>query len=475
MPSGRSHSSNRATGSRVNFFGYRGMSDSAERLHKNLDELQRLLESGDVDVILGWVEELHPSDLADIIEHLDGEEDRLRLLELLPAELASETLAEMEGDEDPGRLLAQMEPDRIAELVDELADDDAADLIGDLEPAEQERVLDAVEDATEIRELLEYPEESAGGIMTRELVSVRVDATAGQAIEQLREQAADRADFYTIFVVDTDRRLRGVVTLQALALAPPGRLLSEMTEDPPSVVPVDMDQEEVGRILSRYNLASIGVVDGLGRLVGRITFDDVIDVVEAETTEDILRFASVSEEEQLRGSIAGAIRSRLPWLTVNFATLSMAAIVVWIYRETIEQAAVLAAIMPVIAGLGGNAGTQALAVTIRRIALADETLAERWSAVWKELVVGLINGFALGLLVAAVAILLPDTPTVLGGIVMVAMWGNLVVATTLGAFFPIVLERLGVDPAVASSVFVTTFTDLFGFLLLLGLASAFLL
>ncbi|MDH3685184.1 MAG: magnesium transporter [Myxococcales bacterium] len=450
------------------------MSDSAERLHRYLDELQHLLKSGDVDAILGWVEDLHASDLADVIEHLEDDRARIRLLDLLPAELASDALAEMEEEEDPSGLLARMEPERIAELVEELADDDAADLIGDLEPAEQERVLEAVEDSEEIRELLEYPEESAGGIMTRELVSVSAEATAGQAIEQLREQAADREDFYTIFVVDAARRLRGVVTLQALALAPPSRPLSEMTEEPPAVVPVDMDQEEVGRILSRYNLAAIGVVDADGQLLGRITFDDVIDVVEAETTEDILRFASVSEEEQLRGSTWGAIRSRLPWLTVNFVTLSMAAIVVWIYRETIEQAAVLAAIMPVIAGLGGNAGTQALAVTIRRIAIADETMAERWSAVWKELLVGLVNGFALGLLVAGVAAVLPDASPVLGPIVMVAMWGNLVVATTLGAFFPIVLERLGADPAVASSVFVTTFTDLFGFLLLLGLASEFM-
>jgi magnesium transporter len=451
------------------------MSESTDRLQKNLEELQRLLGPGDMDVLLGWVEDLHPSDLADVVEHLDNEPARLRLLELLPAELASEVLAEMEEDEDAAELLAQMEPERIAEVVEELSDDDAADLIGELEPDEQERVLDAVEDTEEaqIRELLEYPEESAGGIMTRELVSVRYDGTAGEAIGQLRD-AAERVDFYTIFVVDPDQRLRGVVSLKTLALSPPTRPLADMIEESPPVVPVDMDQEEVGRTLSRYNLASIGVVDGEGRLVGRITFDDVIDIVEAETTEDILRFAAVSEEEQLRGSIQGAIRSRLPWLSVNFVTLSMAAIVVWLYRETIEQAAVLAAIMPVIAGLGGNAGTQALAVTIRRIALADETTAERWSAVWKELVVGVVNGLAIGLMVAAVALLLPEGSPVLGAVVMVSMWLNLAVASTLGAFFPIVLERLGADPAVASSVFVTTFTDLFGFLLLLGLASAYL-
>ncbi|MFV1988028.1 MAG: magnesium transporter [Gemmatimonadota bacterium] len=451
------------------------MSESTDRLQNHLAEAHRLLSSGEAEGLIGWVEGLHGSDLADVVEHLEDEEDRLRLLELLPAGVASEALAEMEEEERPAELLAAMEPDRIAELVEELADDDAADLIGELDPAEQKRVLDVVDDPEEIRELLEYDEESAGGIMTRELVSVRLDATAGEAIEQLRGLTDERKDFYTIFVVDAEERLQGVVTLQDLVFAAASRPMADMTEDPAAVVPVDMDQEEVGRLLSRYNLASIGVVDVEGRLVGQITFDDVIDVVEAETTEDILRFASVSDEEQLRGTTLGAIRSRLPWLAVNFVTISMAAAVVWIYRETIEQAAVLAVIMPVIAGLGGNAGTQALAVTIRRIAISDETMSERWSVVRKELIVGVINGFVLGLLVAVASTLLPGSPPVLGLVVMIAMWGNLIVASTLGAFCPIVLERLGVDPAVASSVFVTTFTDLFGFLLLLGLATQLLL
>jgi len=453
------------------------MSDTPEALHGTLQELRELLNRGAVRDVLARVGNLHASDVADLLEHMDAEDERLRLLAVLPASLASDTLAEMEDEENPGELLSRMEPTRIAELVEELADDDAADLIGDLEPHQQERVLDSVSDQEEeeIRELLKYEEESAGGIMTRELLSVRSDATAAQAIEQLRERAGDREDFYTIFVVDPDGRLRGVVTLRSLVLTPASTRIIEMVEDPVAVVPVDLDQEEVGRILSRYNLPSIGVVDHDGRLVGRITFDDVIDVVEAETTEDILRFASVSEEEQLRGTTGGAIKSRLPWLAVNTVTLSGAALVVWAFKDTIEQLAILAAIMPVIAGLGGNAGTQALAVTIRRIAIADESMRERWGAVGKELLVGLVNGLVIGGLVATATLLLPDVDPMLGLVVMIAMWGNLIVASTLGAFFPIVLESVGIDPAVASSIFVTTFTDLFGFLLLLGLATSFVL
>jgi magnesium transporter len=235
-----------------------------------------------------------------------------------------------------------------------------------------------------------------------------------------------------------------------------------------------MDQEEVSRLLSRYNLASIGVVDSLGRLVGRVTFDDVIDVMEMETTEDILRFAAVSDEEQVRGSTADAIRSRLPWLIANLFTAVAAASVVYFFQDTIEQIVVLAAVMPIIAGMGGNAGTQALAVTIRRIALSDESLAERWQVIGKELMVGLVNGFVIGAVIATAGLLLADNP-LFGVVVMLAMWGNLMVASAAGAFIPILLESLGADPAVASSIFVTTLTDLVGFFLLLGLATAMLL
>jgi magnesium transporter len=449
--------------------------DTTQDVREVVSSIHEMLADGATAELLEYVAGIHPSDMADIVEHLD-EEERLPLLELLPAEIASDTLVEMEEDEHPSELLAQMEPERIAELFEELADDDAADLVGELEPEERERVLESV-DAEEkelVQELLQYPEDTAGGIMTREVLDVPFGATAAEALQHIRERGADLEEFYTIFVVDRDRRLRGQLTLQRLVLATPSDPVADLVEDPIGVVPVDMDQEEVGRVIARYNVAAVGVVDPLGRLVGRVTFDDVIDVVEAEATEDILRFASVSEEEQLRGSTLDAIRRRLPWLIVNLVTLSLAALVVWFYRATIEQAAVLAAVMPVIAGLGGNAGTQALAVTVRRIAVSDESLSERWSVVWKELAVGIVNGLAIGLLVAVAGLFVPGTDPLFGFVVMLAMWGNLVIASTAGAFFPILLESRGIDPAIASSIFVTTFTDFFGFFLLLALATAIL-
>lgn len=435
--------------------------------------LEELLKRGDSYELQELVERVHPSDLADILEELD-EEQRLRLIGLLPASTAGETLAEMEEVEHPEELLARLEPEKIAEVVEEMPDDDAADLIGELEPEVQARVLSSLEDPSTIEELLHYPEDSAGGIMTRELVAVPSFLTAGEALSEIRRQAREIPGFYTIFVVDRHGKLCGVMNLQSLVMADPDQPISDLIEVPPAVVPVEMDQEEVGRILGRYNLAAIGVVDALDRLVGRITFDDVIDVMEAETTEDILRFASVSEEEELRGTTMAAVKSRLPWLVLSLITAAGASSVVYLYRNTVEQIVILAAVMPVIAALGGNAGTQALAVTIRRIALSDESLIERWSVVGKELAVGLMNGLMIGAIAALAGILLVNDAS-FGLVVMLAMWGNLVVASTLGGFIPIFLESVGVDPAVASSVFVTTLTDLAGFFLLLALASALLL
>lgn len=448
------------------------MNDTRET---QLADLRTLLAAGDDATLDERLGDLHASDVADLIEGLE-EEERVRLLRRLPPEVAAHALSEMEEVEEPAELLLQLDPGRIAAIVESMADDDAADIIGGLAPEQQAEILSTVSvpDAAQIEELLHYAEDTAGGIMTRDVLAIREELSAGEAIAEIRRQASGDSDFYTIFVIGPGRELAGVVSLQDLVLSDPDTPISELTDEPPASVPVSMDQEEVGRLLSRYNIASIGVVDTMGRLVGRVTFDDVIDVFEAETTEDILRFAAVSDEEQVRGSTGDAIRSRLPWLVVNLFTAVAAASVVYFFQATIERIVVLAAVMPIIAGMGGNAGTQALAVTIRRIAVSDETLGQRWQVIGKELMVGLVNGFAIGAIVAIAGLLLADDP-LFGVVVMLAMWANLIVASAAGAFIPIFLESLGIDPAVASSIFVTTLTDLVGFFLLLGLASAMLL
>lgn len=441
-----------------------------------IQALTDLVTAGvDEELLDDQLKDLHASDIADLIEHLEDDQ-RLLLMRRLPPDVAADALAEMEEVERPADLLLQLELRRIGEIVGEMADDDAADILGELEPEQQAEVLSvvAVPDAAHIEELLHHAEDTAGGIMTRDMLAIRSNLTAGEAIAEIRRQARGDMEFYTIFVIESDRRLIGVVSLHDLVLSEPGVALSAIIEQPRAVVPVDMDQEEVSHILSRYNLASIGVVDESGRLLGRVTFDDVIDVLEAEMTEDILRFAAVSDEEHVRGSTVDAIRSRLPWLLLNLGTASLGALVVWSFRDTIETLVVLAVVMPIVAGLGGNAGTQALAVTIRRIALADESLAERWHVLRKEALVGLLNGLAVGALAFAFGSVLLGQGPVFGLVVLLAMWGNLVVASFAGAFIPIVLESAGIDPAVASSVFITALTDLTGFLLLLGLATAVL-
>lgn len=445
-----------------------------------LERLRQLLEAGDDAGLRAFLDEFsHGSDLADLLEELD-EDDRVRVLAVLAPEdpaLAAEALAEMEPEEHPEESLAALDPEQIAAVVAELSDDDAADMIAEMDPEDRDRVLAALphEDAGDIRDLMRYDEESAGGIMTTELVVVPVDATAAHAIDEVRRQAQEVENFHgVVFVVDEDGVLMGTVSLQALVTADPGEHLRELTEEPVAAVLPETDQEEVGRVLSRYNLTIVPVVDVGGRLVGGVTFDDVIDVIEAETTEDILKFGGVSAEEELTGGWLDAVRSRLPWLMVNLGTAGAGATVVKLFEPTIASLTYLAVLMPIVGGLGGNSGTQALAVTIRRLSLSRETTGQRWSVVGKEFLVGLGNGLVIALIVSVVAVALEGDVRV-GIVVMLAMWLNLTVGSFAGAFVPIVLERLRVDPAVASSIFVTAFTDMCGFFLLLGLATRFLM
>jgi magnesium transporter len=437
-----------------------------------------LISQGDVSRLEAMLEELHPSDIADVLESL-YDELRLALVRALPTELASETLAEMEEGEVRAELLTALAPSEGAELLHELSDDDATDLVGELAPEAQDRLLAelSTEEAGDIRDLLQYDEETAGGIMTTALVSVLGHFTAGEAIEAVRVQGREVEDFYTVFVVDDDARLLGTVPLDDLILSDPGHRIQDLVRPTVASVVSESDQEEVGHMISRYNLASIPVVSADGVLLGRVTFDDVIDVIEAETTEDLLLFSGVSEAEELRGSPMEAVRARLPWLLLNTMTASLAATVVWIFRSEIAAATLLAVVMPVVAGLGGNAGQQALAVTVRRLATSAGPLEARGHVVGKEIQVALFNGGAIGLIVAAASGMLALAMGVdarLGLVVLLAMWGNIAMAGFAGSFIPTFLDRVGQDPAVASTVFLTALTDLTGFLLLLGLATVIL-
>ena len=437
------------------------------------ESLLTLIRQGLLEEFIKRAAELEPADLADVLAGL-GEEERLELVRRLPPALSSQALVEMPEEEHPEETLAALDSAQAADIVEELEDDDAADILGDLEPEEQARILAEVEDREDVERLLEYDEETAGGRMTGHVVAVRARDTVAEALETIRMQAEEVDEFNQVFVTDDGGRLVGALSFRALVVTPPTRPVSEVMEDADVTVLPSVDQEEVARLMARYNVPSIPVVDTVGRLLGRVTFDDVIDVVEAETTEDLLRFGGVSADEELGASWRNAVRSRLPWLYVNLLTAFLAASVVVFFQDTIARTVALAAWMPIIAGMGGNAGTQALAVTVRRLALGQIPVQKSFQVIGKELAVGATNGLAIGIAVGAVAVLTGQGP-MLGLVVFLAMVGNNLVAGFAGAFIPVLLQRARIDPAIASSVFVTTLTDMVGFALLLGLAGVLLL
>ncbi|MBM4187399.1 MAG: magnesium transporter [Gemmatimonadetes bacterium] len=443
-------------------------------------ELIALVRAGRIAEFLSRAEELVPADLADVLAEAD-EFERVEIVKLLPPSLSGQALWELPQEEHPEETLAALEPEEAAEIVEGLPDDDAADLLGELEPEEQRLILSKLEDPEQredVEELLQYDPESAGGLMTAHVVTVSVSESVAEALDAVRRQADQVEDFSEAYVVDADRRLTGVMSFKRLVLAPPDRSVREVMEELDATVPPEMDQEEVARLMARYNVSAIPVIDRDQRLLGRITFDDVTDVVEAEATEDLLKFGGVSADENLGAEWRVATRSRLRWLLVNLGTAAGGALVVWMLQGTLDRIWTLAIFMPIVGGLGGNTGTQALAVTIRRLSLGQISPAEFREVVGKEMLVGMANGLVIGLLAGgaalAVASATGQTPW-LGAVVFMAMAGNLLVAGTLGSFVPLLLQRFGIDPAIASSVFVTALTDMCGFALLLGLASWLLL
>ena len=445
------------------------MSQPSEHVGRMVD----LVRKGEITVFIRRAHDYEPADLADVLAALD-EEERLQVVQALPAELSSQALAEMPEEAHAEDTLAALDPEQAGEIVRELEDDDAAGMLRELDPEEQERILSTVEHRADVDRLLRYEPETAGGLMTSHLVTVRDTATVAEALDAIRRQAEEVEDFYQIFVVDGERRLVGILPFKDLVVSRPERRVRDFMADADITVAPGLDQEQVARLMAKYNLPSVGVVDEEGRLLGRVTFDDVIDVVEAERTEDLLKFGGVSPDEELAAGWTAAVRSRLPWLYLNLLTAFLAGGVVYLFQDTVQRTVALAVWMPVIAGMGGNAGTQALAVTVRRLALGLIPRQIFLRVVGKEVLVGMTNGLSIGIVVGLIAALLGDQPT-LGLVVFLAMAVNLLVAGFAGAFIPIVLERYGVDPAIASSIFVTTFTDVCGFLLLLGMAGWLLL
>ncbi|MEM1000438.1 MAG: magnesium transporter [Bacteroidota bacterium] len=420
------------------------------------------------------LKDLHPSDLADILEEITPE-SRMILFKMLPVETASDAISEMDEDSNPEELLLSISPQRAAKIIEELDPDDAADLLAQLPRSDLRLIMERLGDEEEkvIQSLMTYDEDSAGGLMNPDVLAIPEDWTKRQAMEEVIRISEEMEDFYAIYVVDDENRLQGVVPLKRLIRARPHTRIGELLAENLVTVFVEMDQEEVAQTILKYNLAAVPVVDTENHLLGRITFDDIMDVLQEESTEDILKIAGVSEDEDLDGGWVAAVRSRLPWLLINLCTASTAGFVISRFSNAIDQLVLIASFMPIVAGVAGNGATQALAVTIRRIATEGIVPKQYVSVVVKELAVGLTNGILLGLVVGLVAWWLGGNP-LLGLVVLAAMIGNLLVAGFAGSAIPLFLQRLGVDPAVASSILMTAFTDILGYTLLLGLASLIL-
>jgi magnesium transporter len=381
-----------------------------------------------------------------------------------------EAISEL-GHEAGGALLATRPAEEIAKLAQEIPSDDAAALIDNLPEDLSNAVLDLMRprESRVVEHLLEYEERTAGRIMNPNVFALNEDITVGDAITELQSNREVEMVFY-LYVVDERRHLVGVVSLRRLLLVSPETPLKRiMTADLISAR-VDMDQEEVARQVAAYNLLAIPVVDEENKLVGIITVDDVIDVIKDEATEDIYRLAGVATDERVFTPAPESLRKRLPWLGVNLATAFLAASVVGIFTSTIDALPILAVFMPIVAGMGGNAATQTLTVIVRGIALGELSWANSRKALMKEAVVGIGNGVALGLVAAAVA-WIARGDAVLGLVLGTAMVINMFVAATAGVLIPLGLRAANVDPALASSVFITTMTDVFGFLSFLGLAT----
>ena len=440
----------------------------------DLIRVKRALEEDDL-TLKKLISEYHTSEIAILFESL-SQDSRERIISILPAELASEVISEMDAEFHPEKLLENLHPDRRSEIVEELDYDDATDIISLLPEEQQQEILQGLdeEDASNIRSLLKYEEDTAGGLMNTQVIKINENLPKKEALEEIIRQSEEMEEFYTINVVDEDNILKGIVSLKDIIKARNHINISQLIISDFVYVKADTDQEEVAKLISQYNLTSIPVVDDQMHLLGRITFDDVIDVMEAENTEDILKISGVSEDEELAGNWKEAVKSRLPWLVLNLGTAFLAASIIRYYDNTISGLGLLAAYMVIIAGMGGNTATQALAVTVRRISLNDLSDHQAYRTILKEFTVGLINGAVIGFILFIFA-LIYDKNSMLGLVIFIAMTGNLIIAGISGSAIPLILKRIGVDPAVASSIIITTFTDVFGFLLLLGLASNLIL
>ncbi len=439
----------------------------------NEERLRQMIEDREAAELSEYITENNPIDVAQAAEDLDDDE-LWKMCSLLPSEDIASVM-EQADDDLRVRLADTLTNNELVEIFHNMAQDDIADIIGDLSIGRRKSIFNMMMDNEKavIKTLLEYPEESAGGIMTTAYIAIKDDLKVSQALEKIRDIAPKIEVIETIFVVDTRGQLIGTVDLRDILSSGKDAMIADIMKENIISVQPEVDQEEVAKLVSKYDLNAIPVVNHRKAILGIITVDDIIDVIVEEYNEDILEMGGVSKEESLDTTLVQSIKLRLPWLLINLLTAFMASLTVKAFEGTIAQVVALSSIMTIISGMGGNAGSQTQSILVREIATNDVNFKKDWPSFVKEIFLGVINGAINGLITAVIVAVIYHN-FFLGVITVIAMIGNLVVAGIFGFLVPVVLRKLGADPAVSSSIFVTTATDVLGFFIFLGLANLFL-
>lgn len=442
-------------------------------INNALNDVRKALTAEDWDRAVALVEALRPADQADVFEELSPDKQS-ELLPRLNPEDSADILEEL-SDEDAIELVGLLETNDLSRIVNEMEPDEAADLLGDMEPDQAAETLSLMDAVDEILPLLEFSDDTAGGLMTSAEVLLHKDINAAEAIQYLKTTVPETGIAYYLYVVDDDVQLVGVVSLLEIVIASPDTRIDEIMNPEVISVQASTDQEDTARLMARYDLLALPVVDDKNHLLGVITHDDMVDVLEEEETQDIYRLGGVPNE-RVKTSVSPriAMRARLPWLVLNLGTAMLSALVLSLFENTISQLAVLAVFFPIVAGVSGSAGTQTLTVTVRGLALGEISPKDGFSALSKEILIGLANGIVVGTLIAMIALVWKGSPA-LGLVVGLATFINLIAAGFAGVLVPLGMSGVKLDPALASPVLVTTLTDTLGYLIYLTIATILLL
>ena len=436
-----------------------------------LVQVRDLLEHGDPKSAAILLEGLRPADQAGVFDDLNPDEQDALLPKLNPDDSA-DILEELE-EEDAVVVADRLKADKLATIMDHMEPDEAADLLGDIAPEKATRVLNAMQDATEVAPLLKHQDETAGGLMTSASIVLKAGMTVKTAISYLRKLTPDDEDIYYLFVTDRRDKLVGVVNLRSLVTQPATAKIADIMNTDVLSVQADADQEEAAKLMKRYDLLALPVVDKEQRLLGVITYDDSFDIMEDEATEDIYRLAGIPEETPSDLPLGEAVKKRLPWLVVNLFMALISASVLSLFESTISQMAALAAFFPIVAGVSGSAGTQTLTVTVRSIALGEIEPKNAIKVIANQFLLSMVNGIAVGIIIALIALVWKQS-LMLGLIAGLATLVNIISTAFTGVVIPLAIQKFKSDPALASPIIVTALTDALGYLVYLGLASAML-